>query len=389
MPSILHASIAASSVLICMILAEIVLRVLSPIPSEDLLPFPYNYNRLDRIVGSGRYLRFDHELGWTIAPNQARRSDGQVFVTNSAAMRADRDYPLEAHEGVRRIAAFGDSFTYCAEVTQADCWVPRLERAWPGSEILNFGVLAYGPDQAWLRYQRDGLPYHPCGVLIGYFADDIDRVVNRFRPFISPNDSVMFGKPRYLLDGDGLRLLANPVTDPRQLGDPRWVEANLGDHDAWYFPGTFVEQPLDSLWLVRLARTAVYQQQRAGLMRTVDEYPLYREDQEAYQVTARVLVGFAEQVRHQGATPVVVVFPSQRDLQSSSSRPPPYRPLLARLSDEGIPIVDLMDVLAGEVSRSGIDNTFEPHGHYVGALHGIIASYLASVVPGLVAGTCG
>ena len=48
------------------------------------------------------------------------------------------------------MAAFGESFTYCEEVDVSDCWVAQLEHAWAGSEVLNFGVPGYGPDQAWL-----------------------------------------------------------------------------------------------------------------------------------------------------------------------------------------------------------------------------------------------
>src|SRR5215208_4377511 len=232
------------------LLIEAGLRFAPPIPTDTLLPFPSNSDRVEQIVAGDTYLRFDGYLGWAPAPNFVRRSSGQVFRTNSVGMRAEREYPFDAPAGVARIAAFGDSFTYCAEVTQDACWVPQLESAWPGTEILNYGVIGYGPDQAWLRYQRDGRSYSPCAVLIGYFVEDIDRVVNRFRPFIDPNDSVVLSKPRFLLDGEGLKLLPNPTTDPRQLGDPGYVERVLGPHDAWFFPGTFTGDPFDNLGLV-------------------------------------------------------------------------------------------------------------------------------------------
>ena len=55
-----------------------------------------------------------------------------------------------------RLAVFGDSFTHCDEITYQNCWTSRLESLWPNTEVLNFGVPGFGPDQAWLRYQRDG-----------------------------------------------------------------------------------------------------------------------------------------------------------------------------------------------------------------------------------------
>jgi len=159
---------------------------------------------------------------------------------------------------VRRLAAFGDSFVRCYEVNSADCWTTGLEQAWPGTQVLNFGMPVYGPDQVWLRYRRDGREFHPCGVLIGYMIENIQRVVNRFRAFYQPSTDFLLGKPRFVLDGDGLRLLPNPASSPWQLEDPRWVEETFGPQDAWYFPGMFVANPLDVSHVVRVARTAAY-----------------------------------------------------------------------------------------------------------------------------------
>lgn len=370
------------------LLIEVGLRFASPIPPDELLPYPYNHDRLARIVEDNTYLRFDRNLGWLPAPNFVRRSSGQVFRTNSLGMRANREYPLDVPAGVSRIAAFGDSFTYCAEVTQDACWVPQLESAWPDTEILNYGVPGYGPDQAWLRYQRDGRPYEPCAVLIGYFVEDIERVVNRFRPFISPDDSVMMSKPRFLLDGDGLALLPNAVTTPSQVGDVTWLEQTLGPHDAWYFPGTFVASPFDRSWIVRLARTAAYQRARASLVRDGHRHPLYDEHQEAYQVTGRILIEFARQVRTDGATPVVIVLPGEADLRGYQNGVRVYDRLLSWLSQEGIVTVDLMDDLAREMELRDSSDLFGDGRHYSEAGNAVVARSLAKRLPSLVEGSC-
>jgi hypothetical protein len=167
------------SVILAIVLAEVALRLWSPIPTERLLPFTYHVERVRRIAAGDVSLGFDPYLGWAPTPDRVRREDGIVYLNNRRGLRADREYDEAPPVGVRRIAAFGDSFTYCAEVTQDDCWAARLARDLPTTEVLNFGVIGYGPDQAWLRYQRDGRPYSSCAVLIGYFSEDIDRVVNR------------------------------------------------------------------------------------------------------------------------------------------------------------------------------------------------------------------
>jgi lysophospholipase L1-like esterase len=370
------------------LLAEVGLRFVSPIPIHDLLPFPYNEDRVQQIVDGNTYLRFDQHLGWAPAPSFVRRSSGQVFRTNSIGMRAEREYPWDAPAGVSRIAAFGDSFTYCTEVTQTACWVPQLESAWPNTEILNYGVPGYGPDQAWLRYQRDGQAYQPCAVLIGYFVEDIDRVVSRFRPFTSPDDSVIMSKPRFLLDGDGLALLPSGVTTPSQVEDVAWVEQTLGAHDAWFFPGTFVESPFDRSRLIRLARTAAYRHARAALERDTDSYPLYDDQQEAYQVTGRILIEFAEQVRAAGATPVVIVFPGERDIVGYQRGVRVYDRLLSWLAEEDVPTVDLMDVLSGELEHQSIGELFGEGRHYSASGNAVVARALAKTLPSLTGSTC-
>src|SRR5215212_4170104 len=370
------------------LLIEAGLRFAPPISTDTLLPFPSNSGRVEQIVAGDTYLRFDGYLGWVPAPNFVRRSSGQVFRTNSVGMRAEREYPFAAPAGVARIAAFGDSFTYCAEVTQAACWVPQLESAWPGTEILNYGVPGYGPDQAWLRYQRDGRPYEPCAVLSGYFVEDIDRVVNPFRPFVSPDDSVIMSKPRFLLDGDGLALLPNAVTLPSQVEDAAWVEETLGPHDAWYFPGTFVEDPFDGSRIVRHARTAAYQRARASLVRADHRYPLYDEGQEAYQVTGRILIQFAEQVRGDGAMPVVIVLPGERDLRGYRDGIRVYDRLLAWLSEAGVTTIDLMDVLAQEQDHRDVRELFADGRHYSATGNAVVARSLAERLPSLVGSTC-
>lgn len=294
---------------------------------------------------------------------------------------------MDTPSGVRRLAAFGDSFTHCSEVTQKDCWVARLEDDSPGTEILNFGVPGYGPDQAWLRCRRDGRPFQACGVLVGYFVGDIERVVNRFRPFIHPDDSVVMSKPRFLLDGDDLRLLPNPTTAPEELGDPAWVEHTLGQHDSWYFPGTFVPNAFDSSRLVRLARTAACQQRRATLQRTGHDHPLYRVDQEAFVVTYRTVVQFAEQVRHDGASPVVVVFPGRHDLLANREGVDSYKLLVEWIQAAGVPLVELTPRLALEAEHRGVDALFQDT-HYSPVGNAIVAAELAEQVPRLVTPTC-
>ena len=375
------------SILVCVAMAELLVRFAAPINESDLLPYSYNGYRVRQIAAGDTYLTFDADLGWNLTPSRTRRADGAVFRINSQSIRSDREYPLAGPPGIRRLTAFGDSFTHCSETTQVDCWAVQLEGAMPGTEVLNFGVPGFGPDQAWLRYQRDGRKFGGCAVLIGYFVGDIERVINRFRPFIHPDDSVVLGKPRYLLDGDSLTLLPNAVTDPNVLRDPAWAEQNLAQNDSWFYPGTFVRGPLDRSWLVRLARTAAYKRARQPLQRTLTGYPLYDENQEAYQVTRRILLKFTEDVRASGAAPVVIMMPGRLDLDLAMSGTPPYAGLVEQLRAAGAPTIDLTAPLLDELQRRSMDELFEDT-HYSKRGNAVVAQALARELPPLIQPTC-
>lgn len=77
-----------------------------------------------------------------------------------------------------------------------DCWTECLSRFTPQVEVLNFGVPAYSLDQALLRYEKEGKPFKPRIVLMGFMTNHIRRNVNVYRPFMNPG-SIPAAKPRF------------------------------------------------------------------------------------------------------------------------------------------------------------------------------------------------
>lgn len=393
---------------------ELGIRFGGLVTTDDLLPFAYRREDLARIVAGDSYLQFDADVGWSPRPSTARHENGALYRTNAAGQRSDREYSVERPPGVTRVATFGDSFTHCDEVANPDCWAAVLERRWQGSEILNFGVPAAGPDQAWLRYQRDGRPYKPCGVVIGYMVENINRAVGRFFPFYQPLAGTVLSKPRFALDGDGLALVPNPVTNPADLSDPVWVERTLGPGDRWYVPHQFTPHPLDFLWSFRAARTALYHRHALGLQGTDPTFlkiwasgtawngmgdleyfdqqlaRAYRPETEAFQVTSRVLVSFAREVTRDGGTPVVVIFGRRQEAVLARHRLPRfYQPLRDALDAAQIPTIDVSDALARAANRRGMEQLFGSRGHYSAEVNRIVAEELAARIPGMMAPTCG
>jgi hypothetical protein len=387
----LRLSIVAFGLLLGLIVGEIGLRIVAPVKAANLLPLQYDRTGLERIAAQDTYIAFDQSLGWTVSRGMSRPANQAVYTSNSAGMRATREYTLTPPETGPRLAAFGDSFTHCDDVENDECWTAQLEQEVPGTEVLNFGVSGYAPDQAWLRYQQEGRAYRPCAVLIGYMVENVNRVVNRFRPFYQPDTGITLGKPRYLLQGDSLELLPSPARSPLDYGNPAWVERELGPHDFWYFPGMFAGGLLDASHFIRLGRTAAYDRKYADLRDDNEDAGdigwAYAPNSEGLEVAARILIQFARQVEADGATPVVLIFGRKSDVVAMRhNERKVYEPLLQRLNRADVSTIDLTERLFQESKRTGVERLIDKH--YRAAGNEVVADALARRLQKITPNTC-
>jgi hypothetical protein len=324
--------------------------------------------RLERILaGREPYYPFDAELGWTVQPNGRL----PLYRANSQGIRADVDYAPEPPPGVLRIAAFGDSFVHGTEVENAETWPARLAALRPGLEVLNFGVGGYGIDQAYLRWRRDGRPFSPHVVLIGFMTEDVHRSVNRFRPFQAPRHLEPRAKPRFALRQGELVLLPNPLPDLaayRELlaHEPEVIE-RIGQDDAFYEalwkPGRLAALP--SARILRFARQAL------SPTRTMVDGRINPRS-EAFAVTARVLETFHDEALAEGSLPLVVLLPERGDFERrSGGLPDAVAPLRERLEEAGIATLDALDCF--EQPRRLRAVVFMKGGHYGAPTNRVVA----------------
>lgn len=289
--------------------------------------------------GSGSYVTFDPELGWTIRPNGSKRG----YKTNRYGIRASREYALQPPPGTLRLAAFGDSFTHASDVTNEETWHRRMEEMNPRVEVLNFGVPGFEPGQALLRYRRDGVKFHPHVVLIGFMSENIYRGVNTFRPFYFPRSGVPFAKPRFALRGGDLVLIPNPLPSEdayrELLRKPAEVLPRLGENDYFYRRSS-KRSPLDFLPSVRFA--SIFSNQY--LHQPPTRGRVYNTRSEAYQVTRSVLEEFYKEAARNGSLPILVLFPERRDIRARrEGRTVVYQPLLDELRGKGYRVIDLLE----------------------------------------------
>ena len=383
--------VLAFGLVLALLVAELGLRLLAPVRPMRLLPFSYDAESIDRLVAAEANLTFDADLGWEPSPDVDRVGDEKIsYSHNHAGLRADREYEPVPPPGIRRYAAYGDSFTYCTDSTVGNCWTHKLEQLLDRSEVLNFGVPSYAPDQAWLRYQRNGAAYQPCAVLIGHMVENINRVVNRFRPFYQPQHYLPLAKPRFVLDANRAVLLPNPARQPELLKDPAWVEANLGPGDAFYFPGMFVANPFDRFELIRLVRTVIFRHDHdeTDIWNQRMARRTYVPGTEAFEVLTAVLTQFADEVRADGATPVVLVFPTRVEIERQrDGREKIHAPLLQVLNQRGIATIDLTDAMGRQAHSADLNNLAPRHYRPLG--NQVVARTLKEQLPRLTAQTCG
>lgn len=291
----------------------------------------------------------DSLLGWAPRPNTISRR----YRTIADGLRS----PVAASA----VAAFGDSFTWGAEVADTETWAARIG-------ARNFGVPGYGLDQAYLRYLRDGRPTRPRVVLIGFMTEDIQRQVYVYRPFYTVDDGLTFAKPRFVLTEDTLVLRRNPLPHPADyqalLQEPSATLARLA-RDDFFAQHLSHAGALDASAAVRLTEAAI-----DGL-RMPDPYT---PTDERFRITVALFDAFARAVRADGAQPVILLFPTIYDLQ----RPPAYLGLRDTLVARGHRVLDLRDAFT---CGRCLDH-FAPRGHYSAQGNGRVAAYLERALAG-------
>ncbi len=179
---------------------------------------------------SSGLLLFHPVLGWDYPPELVH-ADAQDVVYTHGKMGERRTC---TNFDSTMIATYGDSFTYCAETGDEDTWQTHLARKL-GTNVLNFGVGGYGTDQALLKYEING-QHATKIVLLCILPENINRVVNIYRPFYTHHDPLRLTKPMFMADARGITLVSNPITSTAELSkldQDSFLQA-LGKVDYWY-----------------------------------------------------------------------------------------------------------------------------------------------------------
>lgn len=313
-----------------------------------LLPWPVLTERQRETLAAWandtqHYVQFDPVLGWSHTPGVVEEFEGVIYTSNSSGVRSTHEYEPIPPPGILRLAAFGPSFTHGDEVGDDQTWTAQIEQSRPNVEVMNWGVGGYGTDQAYLRYQTQGVNYQPHIVIIGFEEENLFRNVNRFRPFYRNDTGLPLTKPVFIFEGEQLKLLKNPFDEFDTFYDTitnrpdEFLEIVCPD-DFFCDESRYHSHPLDILATYRFFRTLIFEITHNPQELQETPYPT--------EVTLQVVQRFLNEINRNGAIPLVLIFPEQSTLYKyEQGILPPYQAGMVTLRDQGVPVIDLAGAL--------------------------------------------
>jgi hypothetical protein len=331
------------------------------------------------------YFVYDPDLGWTNRPNSCAL--GRMYCANSFGLRSNRDYTAAIPPSTLRISLFGDSFIHGNDVQLPDTIAPQLEEILAArgvkSEALNFGVGAYGFDQAWMRYERDGVHFDTNVVVQGMQIENASRDITVFRLIAFPGSAIPFSKPRFFLRGDQLHVVNKPAIEPERIPAAlaNFDRSPLRKYDVWYTDRYQHDWYRHWYRHSRLISTLLELiQARKSKMLSAPPKDVSSPDGEAMNVTLAILQREHDEVLKSGKRFLLVELPLRESIEALvAGKPDPWAKHVARVSSR-FEMVSTMPRFVAYGKAHGVGSLFV--GHYSRAGNRIIAEAIADEVAG-------
>lgn len=357
--------------------------------SRRLKPYKFSIVATDREIN--KYLShpdssimYDEDLGWTFRPNT--EAGNRFYFYNSDGIRTiARDYKISMNprKDTIRIAIFGDSFTHGDDVPFTQTWGYYLENYLKAlgvkAEVLDFGVCAYGMDQAFLRWKKIGYKFSPDIVILGFVPENIARNVNLIRSIYFSATGIPFSKPRFILDRGKLKLINVPSCNPQRMVT---LMENIGSwellkYEYWLKTDDYKIRP----WLrSRFAALLLdFIERRRNCFATDGRDSLYSVHGEPCQLTLKIIEAFDSDVKFKKAKFYIVYLPRQEELRLFLNKAePPYAELL-KLLDKNYAFIHPEKNKFFATKNLTMAGLFV-NAHYSGKMNDIVAKEVAGFI---------
>ena len=285
---------------------------------------------------------YDQLLGWSYRPGSSGEGVGpdQRVWRFAIDERGARRNPFPGDVAKIKISVYGDSMAFCAEVNDDETW--EYDLSWmTGTAVLNFGVTAYGTDQAVWRLAQNLPRYRTPIVVLTVFSEDIARMLSMYRPFYAEETAVPVGFKPMLYPVDGtFELLPNPLVRAESRQDFLDAFDTARRYDFWYALNERKPKAAFPYSVTML---------RAVMFRLFDERDvarLYQRDEGRLRMFY-ILEQFVALSKQHAFQPVVLFVPTPVELKRARRGAYSYKPFLNELRlrmDLGrLRIVDLAD----------------------------------------------
>jgi len=372
-----------STILLSFIACEIGIRLLGyydingnfRIGTRILKPYqlPQNIDEwVNRYLSdSSSYVVYDSLTGWIPRPNF--RSANGWFRHNAQGIRSDKkEYSFKPDSGKTRIALFGDSHIWGDEIPFDSTMGYFLEKNMQGAEVINFGVGAYGIDQAYLRWKHFGKKFNPHIVIFGFQPENMLRNLNLVRCLYAVNEKHPLLKPRFVLENDELKLVNSPTPPPQA------IPAIINNFEDWelaryehYYDNDDYD---DKIW--RKSRFSSYTEDVLEYNRfTIPGYErqYFGLNYESAKITLKIIESFKKEVKENGGIFLIVHIPRKGDLKNLiEEKPLAYKGLLNEI-EKIAPVIHSEKPLLRFAKNKSTEPLYKPRQHLSGKAHQIIA----------------
>lgn len=348
--------------------SEIGVRLITKVSSETgmrligrvaLLPYRPNAEAARAAwdsAGTSTYIVRDPDLGWALKPN----GGAGEYTATSHGFRGPKDWvtTTSVPRGKVRISVYGDSFTHGDGVAAKDTWPAQLQRQRTDLEVLNFGVPAYGTDQAFLRFRRDGRKFDAQFHILGIWPENLVRNLSVVRFYLTPHGNLGGSKPRFVLASGNLAIVNSPVLSGQDFLDTV-LQKNVSPvvaHDYWYredelrFPVYYYSE----------AVRAVLSVYKAYQRREIRNRMYFDKEGEALMVTVAIAEAFKREVESLGSRAYVSIIPQREILDSHASG---AFPLAEMLKSRSISVLDFGPAFASKARELGVEALYLPDSH--------------------------
>lgn len=244
-------------------------------------------------------------LGWDNQPGISKTEKNCLGEEWTISYDADGARSMPESFATTLIAAYGDSYIRGGEVDDDQAWTYQLSKS-IGMGARNYGVGAFGTYQALLKaksHLSQGNVY-PVTIL-GVNEENIRRVLNVFRPFLSQRGQMKFAFMPGLYCENGIcSAIANPLRpDVQTIEEVRKLARDARQWDYWARQKPVFEYPW-SVNMIKLARLAL------GRGRANEREPLWL-DPDGIAAMRLIISEFRDVVTDAGSLPVVLFFPQR------------------------------------------------------------------------------